>query len=55
VVLREYSLTLGVVKTANSVTYRSGALPIQSATHATMMLGARTVRQLASGLLLFEN
>ncbi len=54
-VLREYSLTLGVVKTANSVTYRRGALPIQSATHATMMLGARTVRQLASGLLLFEN
>lgn len=55
VVLREYSLTLGVVKTANSVTYRRGARPIQSATHAMMMLGARTVRQLASGLLLFEN
>lgn len=55
VVLREYSLTLGVVKTANSVTYRRGSRPIQSATHAMMMLGARTVRQLASGLLLFEN
>lgn len=55
VVLREYSLTLSVVKTANSVTYRRGARPIQSATHAMMMLGARTVRQLAGGLLLFEN
>jgi HD-like signal output (HDOD) protein len=55
VVLREYSLTLSVVKTANSVHYRRGALPIQSATHAMMMLGARTVRQLAGSLLLFEN
>ena len=55
VVLREYSLTLSVVKTANSVHYRRGARPIQSATHAMMMLGARTVRQLAGSLLLFEN
>jgi len=55
VVLREYSLTLSVVKTANSVHYRRGAHPIQSATHAMMMLGARTVRQLAGSLLLFEN
>ncbi len=55
VVLREYSLTLSVVRTANSVHYRRGGLPIQSATHAMMMLGARTVRQLAGSLLLFEN
>lgn len=55
VVLREYSLTLSVVRTANSVHYRRGARPIQSATHAMMMLGARTVRHLASSLLLFEN
>jgi HD-like signal output (HDOD) protein len=55
VVLREYSLTLSVVRTANSVHYRRGARPIQSATHAMMMLGARTVRQLAGSLLLFEN
>lgn len=55
VVLREYSLTLGVVRTANSAHYRRSGRPIQSATHAMMMLGARTVRQLASSLLLFEN
>jgi HD-like signal output (HDOD) protein len=54
-VLNEYSLTLGVVKTANSVHYRRSGRPVQSATHAMMMLGARTVRQIASGLLLFEN
>lgn len=55
VVLREYSLTLAVVRTANSVHYRRAARPIQSATHAMMMLGARTVRELASSLMLFEN
>jgi hypothetical protein len=54
-VLNEYSLTLGVVRTANSVHYRRSGRPIQSATHAMMMLGARTVRQIASSLLLFEN
>lgn len=55
VVLREYSLTLGVVRTANSVHYRRGHRPIQSATHAMMMLGAKVVRQIAGSLLLFEN
>lgn len=54
-VLNEYSLTLGVVRTANSAHYRRSNRPIQSATHAMMMLGARTVRQIASGLLLFDN
>lgn len=54
-VLREYSLTLCVVRTANSAHYRRTGRPIQSATHAMMMLGARTVRHLASSLLLFEN
>lgn len=55
VVLNEYSLTLSVVRTANSAHYRRTGRPIQSATHAMMMLGARTVRHLASSLLLFEN
>jgi HD-like signal output (HDOD) protein len=54
-VLNEYSLTLGVMKTANSALYRRSGRPIQGATHAMMMLGARTVRQIASGLILFEN
>jgi HD-like signal output (HDOD) protein len=55
VVLREYSLTVSVVRTANSVHYRRSGRPVQSATHAMMLLGARTVRELATGLLLFEN
>ncbi|MES2524886.1 MAG: HDOD domain-containing protein [Gemmatimonadota bacterium] len=55
VVLREYSLTLSVVRTANSAHYRRSGKPIQSAMHAMMMLGARTVRMIAGSLLLFEN
>ena len=55
IVLREYSLTLSVVRTANSAQYRRTDRQIQSVTRAMMLLGARTVRQLASSLLLFEN
>jgi len=55
VVLREYSLTLSVVRTANSAHYRRADRQIQSVTRAMVLLGARTVRQLASSLLLFEN
>ncbi len=55
VVLREYSLTLSVVRTANSAHYRRADRHIQSVTRAMMLLGASTVRQLASSLLLFEN
>ena len=55
VVLREYSLTVSVVRTANSAHYRRSGRPVQSATHAMMLLGAGTVRTLATSLLLFEN
>lgn len=55
VVLREYSLTLSVVRTANSAHYRRAERQVQSVTRAMVLLGARTVRQLASSILLFEN
>ncbi|WP_411280429.1 HDOD domain-containing protein [Gemmatimonas sp.] len=55
IVLREYGLTLSVVRTANSAHYRRGGRSTESATHAMMMLGARVVRQLAGGMLLFEH
>jgi HD-like signal output (HDOD) protein len=54
-VLRDYGLTLMVVRTANSARHQRSGRPIQSATRATMMLGAKTVRQLASSMLLYEN
>jgi HD-like signal output (HDOD) protein len=53
-VLRDYALTVKVIRTANTVHYNRSGRTVQSATHALMLLGARTVRDLASGLLLFE-
>ncbi len=55
IVLREYSLTLKVLRTANSAYYKRSEQPIQSAAHATLLLGARTVRHLAASLLAFEH
>lgn len=55
VVLREYGLTLKVLRTVNSAHYRRSGRPIQSATHAMLILGARTVRQIAGSLMLFEH
>ena len=53
-VLRDYALTVKVIRTANTVHYNRTGRPVQSATHAMMLLGARTVRDLAGALLLFE-
>ncbi len=54
-VLREYSLTLKVLRTANSTHYNRSGTPLLSATHAMALIGARTVRDLATGLLLFDH
>jgi HD-like signal output (HDOD) protein len=53
-VLRDYALTVKVIRTANTIHYNRSGRRVQSATHALMLLGARTVRDLALGLLLFE-
>ncbi len=53
-VLRDYALTVKVIRTSNTVHYNRTGRPVQSATHAMMLLGAQTVRDLASALLLFE-
>ncbi|MEP7347501.1 MAG: HDOD domain-containing protein, partial [Gemmatimonadaceae bacterium] len=55
VVMREYTLTLRVIRTANTVLYRRSNRPVQSATHAMLLLGADTVRKIAGSLLLFEH
>lgn len=54
-VLRDYALTVKVIRTANTIHYNRSGRRVQSATHALMLLGARTVRDLACGLLLFEH
>jgi len=55
IVLREYALTVKVLRTANSAHYRRTDKHIRSAAHAMLLLGAGTVRHLAASLLLFEH
>ncbi|MGQ0649411.1 MAG: HDOD domain-containing protein [Gemmatimonadaceae bacterium] len=55
IVLREYSLTLKVLRTANSAYFKRSGQHIQSAAHAMLLLGARTVRHLAGSLLVFDH
>jgi HD-like signal output (HDOD) protein len=55
VVLRDYSLTVKVIRTANTLHYNRTGRPIRSATHAMLLLGVRTVRDLATSLILFEH
>ena len=54
-VLRDYSLTVKVIRTANTLHYNRTGRPIRSATHALLLLGVRTVRDLATSLILFEH
>ncbi len=55
IVLREYALTLKVIRTSNSAYYKRGGQQVQSAAHAMLLLGARTVRHLAASLLVFDH
>lgn len=54
-VLRDYSLTIKVIRTANTLHYNRTGKSIRSATHAMLLLGVRTVRDLATSLILFEH
>jgi len=54
-VLRDYSLTLRVLRTANSARYNRSGRPILSVSHAVVLLGAEAIRHLAGSLALFEH
>jgi HD-like signal output (HDOD) protein len=55
IVLQDYSLTLKVILAANGFHYNRSGRPLLSATHAMVLLGFKTIRDLASSLLLFEH
>ncbi len=54
-VLRDYSLTLKVLRVANSAQYNRSGRPILSVSHAVVLLGADAIRYLAGSLVLFEH
>jgi hypothetical protein len=52
IVLRDYSLTLKVLRAANTFHYNRSGRHVMSVTQAMVLLGVENVRDLASGLLL---
>ncbi len=55
VVMRDYTLTLQVIRTANTALYRRSNRSVQSASHAMLLLGSDAVRRIAGSVLLFEH
>jgi len=55
IVLRDYGLTLRVIRAANSFHYNRSGCPVVTATHAMVLLGVHAVRDLVSGIVLFEH
>lgn len=55
VVLQDYSLTLKVLRLANSPQYNRSQASVESVSHAIVILGVRTVRAVASTLSQFDS
>lgn len=55
IVLRDYSLTLRVLRMANSVCYSRSGRTLVSVAHSITLLGTEAIRGLAGGVALFEH
>jgi HD-like signal output (HDOD) protein len=55
IILRDFGLTLKLLRTANSTYYNRSGKPILTVTHAVSLLGLDAIRDVASGLLLFQH
>ena len=55
IILKDFGLTLKLLKTANSASYNRSGKPILTVTHAVSLLGLDAIRDVASGLLLFQH
>lgn len=55
IILKDFSLTAKVLRTANSFSFNRAGAPIASVTQAMVLLGTDTVRELASSLIVFEH
>jgi HD-like signal output (HDOD) protein len=53
--LQDYGLTLRLLRTANSFRFNRSGTPIVSITHAIVMMGIRTVRDILSSIIVFEH
>ncbi len=55
VILKDYSLTLRILRTANSSLYNRSGRHIRSISHAVTLLGVEAVREMATGVVLLEH
>ncbi|MCC6389241.1 MAG: HDOD domain-containing protein [Bryobacterales bacterium] len=55
IVLREYSISLRLLRAANSPLYNRSGKPILSVSHAASLLGLQAIRDLAAGTMFFEH
>jgi len=55
VILKDYSLTLRILRTANSALYNRSGRQILSISHAVSLLGVEAVREMATGVVLLEH
>ena len=53
--MREVSVSLKLLRTANSPLYNRSGRPILSVTHAASLLGMQGIRDLAAGIMLFQH
>ena len=55
IVLREYSVSLRLLRAANSPLYNRSGRPILSVAHAASLMGLQAIRDVAAGTMLFEH
>src|SRR5271156_777143 len=55
VILKDYSLTLRILRTANSALFNRSGRQIRSISHAVTLLGVEAVREMATGVVLLEH
>jgi HD-like signal output (HDOD) protein len=55
VILKDYSLTLRILRTANSTLHNRSGRQIHSISHAVTLLGVEAVREMATGVVLLEH
>ena len=55
VILKDYSLTLRILRTANSALHNRSGRQIYSISHAVTLLGVELVREMATGVVLLEH
>jgi HD-like signal output (HDOD) protein len=55
VILKDYSLTLRILRAANSALYNRSGKQIRSISQAIMLMGVESVREMATGVVLLEH